>query len=419
MAPVNLMFSCVLFIFEYMSTYVTFVGECFPTVASKLQNVFLKQSVPNCVTYNCSFDCKQFSPASQPTRRTPVQSRHIEKCPYVCCFCCERFRTSTQLLGHLKRHDYSIPVKITESAALEFVTNKDGCDVNGASIKDLLTCKDRRKQFSAELQSHVRSDHKVPRHFCPHCGTRCKSVHGLRSHLRRSHSDAVNKYFCDACGQCFGRLLDLRDHRLTHHRSQTCNGTDTLTKSDTDSTRSMCCKDCGADNFKTLRSLTVHRRTHHGTSLSHRCCHCHRQFLYASDLRKHERRHTGQRPHVCTVCDKGFFQRVDLDVHSRRHRGEAPLTCSVCNKWMSSMTGLRAHMHIHRPNAPDNVCIVCHKEFSYLSSLRAHLKRQHGVTAVNVSMLDCWRCVKCGAQLDNQSLRDHINSCRSSKSSGA
>jgi len=393
-----------------------FVGNCSSTMASRVESVFQNRGMQNAVAFHCN-KLASVSLSAQHMSVCDVTSRHVDKCPYVCCFCCKRFNTSTALLRHLKLHNST--VKSRKLTAFKAVTDKQiGCDMNSAAVKGLgsLICKDCNKQFRTrvKLKSHIRSKHNVAQHVCPHCDSRYKSACELRAHLRRSHtaSASVNKYFCDTCGLCFGRSVDLRSHRLSHSTFQTCNGTATSTKSASNGRRSLRCKDCGADGFKTWRSVMLHRRTLHKGSLPHPCPHCPRRFLYASDLRKHERRHTGQRPHICSVCGKGFFHIADLEVHGRAHRGDAPLTCSVCNKWMSSMTGLRAHMHIHRPNAPLNVCTVCDKHFSYLSSLRAHMKRQH---AGNMTKSDCWRCVECNVEFAAQSsLMDHVNSSHSS-----
>lgn len=117
------------------------------------------------------------------------------------------------------------------------------------------------------------------------------------------------------------------------------------------------------------------RRKHRNRPLPYACVQCERRFPFASDLRKHERRHTGQRPHVCDQCNKGFLHLVDLKAHSRIHTGEGPLMCQVCNRFMSSATALRAHMKIHGPEASANECKTCGKRFAYPSSFRAHIKR--------------------------------------------
>jgi len=360
-------------------------------------------------------NCASVSQCEQRTSVCVATNGRINKCPYVCCFCYKRFKSCTKLVKHLKCHNYcSAPVKSTE-----FPTVKVDRNVIGAGDLELLACKHCSKQFRtrARLRSHVRSRHKVVQHVCPQCGNRCNSARELRAHLRCSHTASTNKYSCDVCGERFGRSRDLRDHQLSHCGFQSSTGSATRAKSITNSKRSLQCKDCDADSFRTWRSFMVHRRTRHDDSFPLTCSHCSHQFLYASDLRKHERRHTGQRPHVCTECGKGFIHLEDLEVHGRAHRGEVPLTCSVCNKWMSSMTGLRAHMRIHRPNAPLNVCTICDRRFSYLSSFRAHMKRHHTTTAKNTSKSECWRCLGCSAEFsDPLLLEHHVVSCRTTTS---
>ena len=389
-----------------------FVGNFDSVMSSKLPNVFQNQDMQNSIAYSCSFCYKTFASATELAQHKSVIGGCVEKFPYVCCFCCKRFSSSTELLKHLNHHGYH-SVKTTTVPA----HNVADCDIAGSSSKDLelLRCKDCNKQFRmpSKLQSHVRSHIRLSQHSCPRCASRCKSARELRTHLQHCHA-AVKKYVCDVCDRCFHRPLDLRRHRLSHIDIQAHSGPKTgSVKPGTGSNKSLLhCKDCGADNFKTWRSLTVHRRTRHGGPLPHTCAHCPRRFLYASDLRKHERRHTGQRPHVCAECGKGFFHLADLEVHARAHRGDAPLTCGMCNKWMSSMTGLRGHMQIHRPDAPRNVCSICNKQFSYLSSLRTHMKRQHAGAGDSTSE---WSCGKCSAEFSSQSLlQDHITSCQCS-----
>lgn len=352
--------------------------------------------------HNCSVCCERFVPgSSRPAGHTLVTgARRIEeKCRYVCCFCCRRFTTSTALLRHLGHHGYYTVAERTYESN-KVVTSRHCGNTNRTNVKQFepLSCKSCSKRFRtlAKLESHMQLAHKDSQRCC-------KSARELDKHVprRRVSEDDVHS-------QC--------SQQPSHTVLQQSNGaTAAAVELNAGSIR---CQDCGAGNFKSWRALTLHRRTQHsGRRLVHTCSRCPRQFLYASDLRKHKHRHTGrQRPHVCSVCDKGFYHAADLSVHERIHCGAdamppPPLSCSVCQRWMSSMTGLRAHMRIHRPDAPPTVCTICDKSFSYLSSLRAHMKRQHAATKTS----DHWTCVHCSAHFSSQPLlTDHTTSCLAS-----
>lgn len=69
--------------------------------------------------------------------------------------------------------------------------------------------------------------------------------------------------------------------------------------------------------------------------------HFRQAFLRKSDLDRHYRIHTNQRPWRCEVkdCDKTFIQRSALTVHLRTHTGEKPYRCDndECQKAFSDV----------------------------------------------------------------------------------
>ncbi|PIK48368.1 hypothetical protein BSL78_14769 [Apostichopus japonicus] len=72
------------------------------------------------------------------------------------------------------------------------------------------------------------------------------------------------------------------------------------------------------------------------------CQFCDRPFSLKSNLKVHERRHTGERPFKCQFCPKTFVSAGEKKTHENFHTGAKPYKCRFCDRGFAS-TGIRGH----------------------------------------------------------------------------
>ncbi|CAI9556478.1 unnamed protein product [Staurois parvus] len=79
----------------------------------------------------------------------------------------------------------------------------------------------------------------------------------------------------------------------------------------------------------------------------HVCTYCAKEFKKPSDLVRHIRIHTHEKPFKCLQCFRAFAVKSTLTAHIKTHTGIKAFKCDFCMKCFSTSGSLKVHIRLH------------------------------------------------------------------------
>ncbi|KAM9575726.1 zinc finger protein 236 isoform 7-T7 [Guaruba guarouba] len=346
--------------------------------------------VPNTDTINVTTRLIQ-DQASQEELELHTQRPHFlednedqSKRSYRCEYCNKGFKKSSHLKQHVRSHTGEKPYKC-QLCGRGFVSSGvlKSHEKTHTGVK-AFSCSICNTSFTTNgsLTRHMATHMSMKPYKCPFCDESFRTTVHCKKHMKKHQ--AVSSAVAAATETGGGVACEDDDENSERTSRKSRPGVITFTEEETAELAKIRPRETATVSEKVLVQSAAEKdriseikdkqaELEAEPKYANCCSYCPKSFKKPSDLVRHVRIHTGEKPYKCEECGKSFTVKSTLDCHVKTHTGQKLFSCHVCSNSFSTKGSLKVHMRLHTGAKPFK-CPHCDLRFRTSGRRKTHIQ---------------------------------------------